>query len=138
MANNFISLEEQIKKVLSEYSLIPHTRSSRLFSTVRRMKAEKELGVPLERRVCFAISVKTRKSVNEMTEQEWEDFYKDLSEELKNDYPDIYAKLFAPGEKFCQWCGRKAKDHCSGWWMACGAIYYYPKAKLKDMKNAKE
>jgi hypothetical protein len=78
-----------------EYPLIMHTRAGRLYSTVRRMKAEKELNVPIERRTGFAISVKTGKAANKMSEREWETFYSDLSDELKRDYPDLYARLFA-------------------------------------------
>ena len=29
-----------------------------------------------------------------MTEDEWEEFYNDLSERLKRDYPGLYARLF--------------------------------------------
>jgi len=123
MINNFRTLEERIEKILNEYSLIPHTRSSRLFSTVRRMKAEKELGVPLGHRAGFVISTETKKRANEMNEEEWEKFYESLSNELRTDYPDIYARLFSPGEKFCDRCGVKRKDHCIGWWIVCGGLY---------------
>jgi IS1 family transposase len=121
--NNFPSLEEVTEKILSEYTLIPHTRSSRLFSTVRRMKAEKELNVSFNRRTNFVISTKTGHRTNEMAEQEWEEFYEALSNELKTDYPDIYARLFSPGEKLCGRCGQTTNGHSGGWWMACGALY---------------
>lgn len=124
MENNFYSLEKRTENIMKECVLIPYTRSSRLFSSVRRMKAEKELNVPFSRRTGFVISTKTGNRTNEMAEEEWEKFYEALSNELKTDYPDIYARLFSPGEKFCARCGVKVKDHCSGWWMVCGAIYH--------------
>ena len=91
MATN---IEEQLAKLNKEYPLVPHTNAGRLFSTVRRMKAEKEMGIPINYRSGFAISVKTRKAADKMTEQEWEDFYKDLSEQLKRDYPELYQRVF--------------------------------------------
>jgi len=123
MENNFISFEERAEKILSEYTLIPHTRSSRLFSTVRRMKAEKELNIPLNRRAGFVISTETGNRANEMAEEEWEKFYEALSNEFRADYPDMHARLFSSGEKFCDRCAVKTKDHCSGWWMVCGGLY---------------
>ncbi len=87
-----------IEKLNKEYPLIPHVRASRLSSTVRRMKAEKELGIPVNRRAGFVISAKTGNRANEMAEQEWEKFYGDLSNELKADYPETYDRLFSPNE----------------------------------------
>ena len=87
-------IKEQLAKLNKEYPLVPHTNAGRLFSTVRRMKAEKEMGIPIAYRSGFAISVKTGKAADKMTKQEWENFYKDLSEQLKRDYPDLYQKIF--------------------------------------------
>jgi len=96
-------MEEFKKKLLAklneEYPLVPHTGAGRLFSMVRRMKAEKELGAPMDIRSGFAISVETGKAANQMTEQEWEKFYKDLCEQLKKDFPSLYDSLFAEKEK---------------------------------------
>src|SRR5680860_160147 len=92
-------VKKQIAKLNKEYPLVPHTNAGRLFSTVRRMKAEKDIGIPINYRSGFAISVKTGKGANEMTEQEWENFYKDLSEELKKDYPELYISLFPEGNE---------------------------------------
>ena len=75
--------------------LVIHTNAGRLFSAVRRMKAEKELGVPINRRSGFACSANTGKHANEMDEQEWEKFYKSLSEELEKSSPDLYERLFS-------------------------------------------
>ncbi len=88
------TVEEKLEKIIREYPFVPHTNAGRLFSTVRRMKAEKEMGIPINYRSGFAISVKTGKGANEMAKQEWENFYKDLSEQLKKDYPELYQYLF--------------------------------------------
>lgn len=120
---NYRSFEEKVEKILQEYTLIPHTRSSRLYSTVRRMKAEKELSVPIDRRAGFVISTKTSHRASEMDVEEWEAFYTSLCNEMKTEYPDIYQKLFDQYEKFCGRCASKLKDHYSGWWMACGGLY---------------
>ena len=61
------------------------------------MKAEKERGIPIERRTGFVVSVETGKAANQMTEGEWESFYGRLCEELKREYPDIYAGIFPEG-----------------------------------------
>jgi hypothetical protein len=58
------------------------------------MKAEKEMGIPIDRRTGFAISVETGKSANQMTEQEWETFYKGLCAELRQEFPDLYNQIF--------------------------------------------
>ena len=85
-----------IEKLDREYPFIPHTHAGRLSSTVRRMKAEKELGLPIDRRSGFAISTATSHRASEMSEQEWETFYAALSKELKMVYPELYAGVFAP------------------------------------------
>lgn len=33
-----------------------------------------------------------------MTEDEWEQFYSALSEQLKRDYPELYGLIFSPDE----------------------------------------
>lgn len=92
--SGYYSIDIKIKKIAKECPLIPHTRSSRLFSSVRRMKAEKELDIPFSRRNGFVISTETGKRANEMAEEEWEKFYGALSNELKTDYPELYDKLY--------------------------------------------
>ena len=87
-------LKDQLEKLAEEYPLILHTDAGRTFSTVRRMKAEKKMGVPIFLRTGFAISTETGKAANAMTEDEWEEFYNALSERLKRDYPDLYERLF--------------------------------------------
>lgn len=87
-------LKAVLTKLNEEYPLVPHTHRGRLFSTVQRMKAEKERNIPIYLRSSFAISVMTGKHANEMTEQEWESFYGGLCEQLKNDFPDMYSRLF--------------------------------------------
>lgn len=92
-------MEGQIKKLLAklnkEYPLVIDTEAGRLFSMVRRMKAEKKFGVPINVKSGFAISVATGKAANKMTEQEWEKFYKNLCERLKKDHPESYDRLFS-------------------------------------------
>lgn len=88
-------LARELQKLDKEYPLVPHTRAGQLFSSVRRMKAEKDLGIPIERRTGFAISTRTGKRANQMTEQEWETFYSELCAELKQEFPDEYSRIFA-------------------------------------------
>ena len=95
MKKNNLSLKEKIKRIKQKYPLVPHTNAGRLFSTVRRMKAEKEMDIPINFRSGFAISTKTGKRDSEMNEKEWENFYSSLSEELKKSYPDLYHRLFS-------------------------------------------
>jgi hypothetical protein len=93
-----MTLKDQLEKLAKEYPLVLHTDAGRSFSTVRRMKAEKKMGIPINLRSGFAISVKTGKAANAMTEDEWEEFYYALSERLNRDYPDLYKSLFSPNE----------------------------------------
>jgi hypothetical protein len=92
-----MTLKDQLEKLAKEYPLILHTDVGRTFSMVRRMKAEKEMGIPTFLRSGFAISTKTGKAANTMTEGEWEEFYIALSEQLKRDYPDFYERIFSGG-----------------------------------------
>ena len=50
------TLEDQLEKLSKEYPLVLHTEAGRIFSMVRRMKAEKKMG----RQVMFATSVSQR------------------------------------------------------------------------------
>ena len=86
---------ELLKKLNEEFPLTKHTGVGMLYTTVRRMKAEKELNIPIAWRIGSAISVETGKRGNEMNEQEWNKFYKDLCENLKRDYPSMYDRLFS-------------------------------------------
>ncbi len=92
------NLEEIWNMIQEKYPLVPFTGSSRLYTMVRRMQAEKKYGIPIEIRSGFAISVKTGKHANEMDEQEWEEFYTALSMELKEKFPELYPNLFKEKE----------------------------------------
>jgi hypothetical protein len=90
-----MNVDEQIAELEKEYPLVMHTNAGRLYSTVRRMKAEKERGIPIERRTGFAVSVKTGRAASKMTEQEWETFYASLCGELRRDYPESHSLIFS-------------------------------------------
>ncbi|MBW6471757.1 MAG: hypothetical protein K0B14_01430 [Anaerolineaceae bacterium] len=92
------NLEEIWNMIQKEYPLVMFTGSSRLYTMVRRMQAEKKNNIPCELRSGFAVSVKSGKHANEMAEQEWEDFYNALRKELKENYPMLYHKLFKDEE----------------------------------------
>lgn len=87
-------LLDNLSKINKECPLIPHTNSGRMFSMVRRMKAEKEMEIPQKLRSGFAISVKTGKHTNEMTAEEWEEFYASMVSRLKEEYPELYEQIF--------------------------------------------
>jgi len=53
-----MALKDQLEKLAKEYPLVLHTDAGRTFSTVRRMKAERKMGVPIFLRAGFAISTK--------------------------------------------------------------------------------
>jgi len=93
-----MTISDQLENLTNEYPLVLHTDAGLTFSTVRRMKAEKEMGISIFLRTGFAISTKTGKAANTMTEDEWEEFYNALSERLKRDYPDLYEHIFSPIE----------------------------------------
>jgi hypothetical protein len=58
------------------------------------MKAEKEHGIPINRRTGFAISVRKGKPANKLEESDWEEFYSSLCDQLRRDYPELYEQLF--------------------------------------------
>ena len=88
----------QLEKLAKENPLVLHTDAGRTFSMVRRMKAEKKMGIPISLRSGFAISTENGKAANAMTEDEWGEFYNALSEHLRRDYPDLYERLFSPNK----------------------------------------
>ena len=88
------SKAELLNKLNKDFPTTIHTGIGALYTTVRRMKAEKELNLPIAWRIGSAISVETGKRGNEMNELEWNKFYKDLCENLKRDYPSMHKRLF--------------------------------------------
>jgi hypothetical protein len=86
--------QAQLEKLAKEAPLIMHTDAGRTFSMVRRMRAEKKIGVPISLRSGFAISTENGKAANAMTEDEWEAFYIALSNHLRRKYPGLYALVF--------------------------------------------
>ena len=84
-----------IKKLDQEFPLSLYTGVGALYTTVRRMKAEKERNVPVAWRIGSAISVETGKRGNEMHALQWNKFYTDLCKNLKRNYPDLYESLFS-------------------------------------------
>lgn len=102
-----LTLEEKLVKLSIFFPLIPHTNSGRLYSTVRKMKAEQEMNIPINLRSGFAISVATGKAANQMNQKEWQDFFLALSKQLKKDYPNLYQQIFPipKGLIKCPICG---------------------------------
>jgi hypothetical protein len=92
-----LSVKTRLAMLDKKFPLVPHTRMGQLSSAVRRMKAEKELEIPVNRRSSIAMSVRIEKAANEMTDSEWKTFYGELCEELRRDYPDQYAHIFPNG-----------------------------------------
>ena len=87
-------IEELLRSLEEKYPLVPHTGAGQLYSAVRRMRAEKECGIPISRRTGFAVSVEHGKPANELDESDWEDFYESLCDQLKERYPDLHTQLF--------------------------------------------
>jgi hypothetical protein len=87
-------IEELVRSLEERFPLVPHTGAGRLFSTVRRMKAEKEMGIPVSRRTGFVISVNRGKPANELDESQWDEFFSELCGQLKRDYPELYQQVF--------------------------------------------
>jgi len=86
---------EMLQKLNKEFPLTRHTGVGMLYTSVRRMQAEKELNIPIAWRIGSVISVENGKRANEMNELAWNKFYKDLCENLKRDYPSMYDRLFS-------------------------------------------
>lgn len=83
------NLSELLQKVTQEFPLIPFTHASRLSSTVRRMKREKELNIPVEHRTGFVISVEHGCRAHDLAEAEWDKLYAAMCKELLDNYPSL-------------------------------------------------
>ena len=73
-----------------------YTAAALLCTSVRRMKMEKELAIPLVHRTSSIVAADAGKPANELDEKEWGDLYSWLCERLKARYPDEHARLFQP------------------------------------------
>lgn len=83
------NLSELLQMVSQELPLIPFTHASRLSSTVRRMKREKELNIPVEHRTGFVISVEHGCRAHDLAEAEWDKLYAAMCKELLDNYPSL-------------------------------------------------
>lgn len=88
------NFEEQLRLLHEKYPIVAHTNAGRLSSTIRKMKAEKDLGIPVNRRTGFAISAEFGEPANEMDELAWESFFTGLCDELKQRCPELHSSLF--------------------------------------------
>ncbi|WP_417739677.1 hypothetical protein [Rosistilla oblonga] len=88
------SLEEKLQMLRETYPLVPHTAAGQMWSSVRRMKAEKELGIPINRRTGFAVSLESGLAANEMQEEAWEEFCAGLCDDLHQRFPELYRSIF--------------------------------------------
>lgn len=91
-------LVEILNKLNKDYPLVPFTDAGRLYSTVSRMTAEKDMNIPINLRSGFAVSTNTGKHSNEMENTEWNEFYTDLSSLLETRYPSLHKKIFGKKE----------------------------------------
>ena len=89
---SLLLLKTKLEKIYRECPLVPHTNAGRLSSTVRRMKSEKEMNIPIKYRSGFAVSIKYKKSANKLKIQEWNEFYNDLSKSLRIAWPSEVIK----------------------------------------------
>jgi len=78
-----------------ESPLVPHTAAGRLFSAVRRMKAEKELDIPVNHRTAFVLSTERGRPANQLALCHWEELYSALCDRLKRECPELHQRLFA-------------------------------------------
>ena len=107
----------QLEMLDKEYPLVLHTDAGRTFSMVRRMKAEKKMGIPINLRSGFAISIKNGKAANAMTVDKWEEFYSALSERLKGNYPNLYESLFSPNKSSKAQIDVSRRAPGRAWWL---------------------
>lgn len=87
-------LAAKLRYVEEKFPVVTYIPRAALFTSVQRMKAERELGIPVEYRSGVAISVKFGKAANELAEQQWEEFFQTLSNSLRQKYPEMYERLF--------------------------------------------
>jgi hypothetical protein len=89
-----LPLQERLAIIDRGCPFIAFTGSSRLISTLRRMKMQEELEIPYEFRFSNAISVETSLRPYQMVKEEWNKFYEQLVGQLKRDYPESWEKMF--------------------------------------------
>ena len=85
----------QLEMLDKKYPLVPHTYAGQLSSSVRRMRAEREMNIPIHLRSDAWISAETGNRTSDMTGTEWESFYQGLRAELKRRYPVLHDRMFA-------------------------------------------
>lgn len=89
-----MTVEEKIAYVEEAFPLSLKTDFDRLFTTVQRMKAEKDFEIPMDRRNGFTFSVRTGENLSGITEEAWNMLFTMLSNQLKRQRPDTWKRLF--------------------------------------------
>ena len=89
-----LSLQEKLELIDREFPIVMYTGSSRLITTIRRMREQENLGIPVEFRFGNAISTQNGLYANKMTDEGWHSFFNNLKGQLKRDYPDSYKAIF--------------------------------------------
>jgi hypothetical protein len=87
-------IEEVLRSLKKKYPLVRYTGAGVLYSSVRRMKAERELGIPINRRTGFAISLKYGKAANELDESKSKRS-KQKAQEKVNKYSAMHESISA-------------------------------------------
>lgn len=92
--NAKMTTEEKVDYVEKTFPLNPKTDFDRLFTRVRRMKAEKEFEIPMNQRIGFTFSVRTGENLSGISEEAWNMLFAMLSDQLKRQHPDTWRRLF--------------------------------------------
>ncbi len=89
-----LTLQERLHELERRFPIQLFTGRSAAVTTVRRMKAEKEWGIPVFMRNGCAVSVEFGTNANQLQEEQWERFYGQMVDQLKRIYPEHYEQIF--------------------------------------------
>jgi hypothetical protein len=86
------TIDEKVAKIAKDHPLVKQTGAGRLFSLVKRMKAEQEMNIPVHRRTTAMLATSGAKKATVITAHEWEQLYSKMTHQLKREYPELAAR----------------------------------------------
>jgi len=89
-----MTMDEKIRYIELTYPVRVRTELAGLVTAVRRMKAERDFEVPVNRRTVVEFSGERVKQEKATSKEEWDGFFANLSAELLLNYPEHWERLF--------------------------------------------
>lgn len=89
------TIDEKVARIAKDHPLVKQAGAGRLFSLVKRMKAEVEANIPVHRRTGAVLAAAPGKKAATMNAHEWEQMFSKTTHQLKREYPELAARALS-------------------------------------------